>query len=361
MAAEVNKPDFSFQWASGGGIVAPSDTKIQEGWTAEVPPFQWENFLQNRQDNAILHLFQKGISVWDSLSNYYFTSNSVRSYVQGSDGKIYVAVQNSIGQNPVTDTSNVYWKIAFSSTDIATTTTAGVVQLATSAQMLTGTSTSLVPPVSAISAQLPFRGIQTYSTAGTVTWTVPSGVTKAWVYVSGGGGGGGGATSSTGAAGGGGGGGATGLKLLSLVGVTSVSVTVGAGGAGGIGNNTGVNGSTTSFGSFITANGGAGGAPSNGSSTFSGAGGTTVTGGDVTVPGGAGKFSLVNSGSLASAGPGGDSYFGKGYGAPNVTGTAVTSLAGFAGLLGAGGSGAAVYNATATGGAGGAGYVLILY
>lgn len=110
MAAEVNKPDFSYQWSSGGSIVAPSDVKIQTGWTAEVPPFQWENWSQNRQDNAILHLFQKGVSEWDSASNYYFTTSGVRSYVQGSDGIIYVAVQDSVGQNPTTDTTRTYWK-----------------------------------------------------------------------------------------------------------------------------------------------------------------------------------------------------------------------------------------------------------
>jgi hypothetical protein len=113
MASEVSKPDFSFQWSSGGSIVAPSDVKIQTGWTAEVPPFQWENWSQNRQDNAILHLFQKGISEWDATSNYYFTTSGVRSYVQGSDGNIYVAVQDSVGQNPTTDATDTYWKIAF--------------------------------------------------------------------------------------------------------------------------------------------------------------------------------------------------------------------------------------------------------
>jgi len=113
MASEVSKPDFSYQWSSGGSIVAPSNVKIQTGWTAEVPPFQWENWSQNRQDNAILHLFQKGISEWDAASNYYFTTSGVRSYVQGSDGHIYVAVADSLNQNPVTDTSHTYWDVAF--------------------------------------------------------------------------------------------------------------------------------------------------------------------------------------------------------------------------------------------------------
>lgn len=115
MANEVVKPDFSYQWSSGGSIVAPSNVKIQTGWTAEVPPFQWENWSQNRQDNAILHLFQKGISEWDTASNYYFTAAGVRSYVQGSDGNIYVATADSLNQNPVTDTSNTFWKPAFRS------------------------------------------------------------------------------------------------------------------------------------------------------------------------------------------------------------------------------------------------------
>ena len=113
MVAEVSKPDFSYVWSSGGANVLPSNVKIQTGWVAEVPPFQWENALQNRQDNAIVHLFQKGISVWDSGSNYYFTTGGVRSYVQGSDGNIYVAVQSSLGQNPVTDLSDTYWQLAF--------------------------------------------------------------------------------------------------------------------------------------------------------------------------------------------------------------------------------------------------------
>lgn len=100
-------------WASGGAIVAPSNVKIQTGWTAEVPPFQWENWSQNRQDQAIAHIFQKGISVWSSTEEYYFTTSGERSYTQGSDGSIYVAVSDSVNQNPVTDVSNTYWRKAF--------------------------------------------------------------------------------------------------------------------------------------------------------------------------------------------------------------------------------------------------------
>lgn len=111
--AEVTKPDYTYLWSSGGAIVAPSNVKIQTGWTAEVPPFQWENWSQNRQDQAIVHILQKGISEWDALSDYYFTASGVRSYVQGSDGVVYVAVQDSTGQNPTTDATDTYWKVAW--------------------------------------------------------------------------------------------------------------------------------------------------------------------------------------------------------------------------------------------------------
>ena len=112
---EILRPDFTCQWSSGGAIVAPSNAKIQTGWTAEVPPFQWENWSQNRQDNAIVHLFQKGISVWSATQDYYYSSGGTRSFVQGSDGFIYEAMQNSTNQDPATDTANTYWKQAFRS------------------------------------------------------------------------------------------------------------------------------------------------------------------------------------------------------------------------------------------------------
>jgi len=146
MVAEVTKPDFSYVWSSGGANVLPSAVKIQTGWVAEVPPFQWENAIQNRQDNAIVHLFQKGISEWDATSNYYFTTSGTRSYVQGSDGLIYVAVQDSVGQNPTTDLSDTYWKVAWAAADSGyltqTTADARYLQRSSNLSDLTNTATA---------------------------------------------------------------------------------------------------------------------------------------------------------------------------------------------------------------------------
>lgn len=201
----------------------------------------------------------------------------------------------------------------------------------------------------------------TFSTVGVSSWTVPAGVTSCIVHVTGGGGGGGGSSGATGSAGGGGGAAATAIKRVDPTGISSVSVTIAAGGAGGVGAATGSGGGTTSFGALASASGGSGGLGSAGSHVPSGAGSGVTTGADITVPGGAGKYSLVVSGTFAAAGIGGDSLYGRGSSAPNVTGAAPAATNGTAGTQGAGGSGGASYNASSNGGAGGAGFVAIYH
>ena len=97
------------------------------------------------------------------------------------------------------------------------------------------------------------QSVQVFTTAGTATYTKPSGITKVRIYCTGGGAGGGAATNSWNAGGGGGAGG-TSIKLLDVTSISSVTVTVGAAGAGAAagGNNRGGGGGTSSFGSHCT-------------------------------------------------------------------------------------------------------------
>ncbi|SDB36042.1 Phage tail-collar fibre protein [Pseudomonas sp. NFACC23-1] len=122
---------------------------------------------------------------------------------------------------------------------------------------------------------LPFRGKMHYRTAGVYQWTVPAGVTKAYVEVVGGGGSGafGGDGSTTIGAGGGGGGGIS-NRLCTVVPGSVISVTVGAGGAAvTVEGDPGIAGGTSSFGSFCSATGGRGGVMNNGAQSGVGAGG----------------------------------------------------------------------------------------
>lgn len=110
---EITKPaDLSVVWASAGDILNPGNTKYQTGWQVEIPPRQWENFIQNKQDQAIAHINQHGIAVWDSITEY----QAAKSYAQGvTTGAVYRCKVTNTAQDPETDITNAYWELAFAS------------------------------------------------------------------------------------------------------------------------------------------------------------------------------------------------------------------------------------------------------
>ncbi len=109
----ITKPvNLSLTWASGGDILDPGDTKYATGWQVEIPPRQWFNFLDNRQDVAIAHINQYGVAVWDTDTEYQYEALGEKSLVMGSDGIIYRTLDTNTNQNPTT-TIGVHWEIAF--------------------------------------------------------------------------------------------------------------------------------------------------------------------------------------------------------------------------------------------------------
>jgi hypothetical protein len=137
-----------------------------------------------------------------------------------------------------------------------------------------------------------FSNLVVFTASG--SWTVPAGITKAKVTVTGGGGGVTGAVngSASGAAGG------TAIKIVSLSG-SSATITIGAGGASGTdgGNSTFVYSATT-----VTGNGGVGSA----AGTFLGG---SASGGDINDPGGDGGSSHASGFAGVN---GGASFWGSG-------------------------------------------------
>lgn len=110
--AQFLKPNtINTVWGTVGERIKPSDEKIQLGWTVEIPPLQYENWIQNRQDQAIAHFNQHGVAVWDSYTQYI----GGKSYVQGSDGFIYKAIVDNFNKDPVIESS--VWRRAFISPD----------------------------------------------------------------------------------------------------------------------------------------------------------------------------------------------------------------------------------------------------
>lgn len=166
-----------------------------------------------------------------------------------------------------------------------------------------------------------FTNVQTFTAAGTTSWTVPAGVTACFVEIWGGGAGGNGVSGSGAPCYGGG---YAARHVTGLVPGSSISVTVGAGGAGS--SSTGSTGGTSSFGAYASATGGAAAAPGNGSggeiniaSVFQDGGGTAN---NLTGPGApGGLFWKGGRGGVCGSTNGGNGYQPGGAGGNGQTGT----------------------------------------
>lgn len=111
-----DKPIFKTLWAERGAKQEVDTSKIALGWTAERPPFQWENWSQWRQDAFIAHINVRGIPEWDEETEY---GVGVKSYVAGSNGEVYVSIAPSGGTYPARDPvmDVIKWKKAWLDAD----------------------------------------------------------------------------------------------------------------------------------------------------------------------------------------------------------------------------------------------------
>lgn len=71
----------------------------------DIPPAEVQNFVDNRQDNAIKHVFEEGISLWDNSTSYPINGLVKRN------GEVYKAILTSSNKDPLTEPT--YWVKAF--------------------------------------------------------------------------------------------------------------------------------------------------------------------------------------------------------------------------------------------------------
>lgn len=220
---------------------------------------------------------------------------------------------------------------------------------------------------------------EVFTTAGSSTWTAPSGVTSVDVECWGAGGAGGGGTTTT--AGGGGGGGEY-AKLAGVsvtpgntynytVGAAGVPVSGAAGGNGGdsqfAGNAVSALGNGGSGGAAVAGAAGAGGTGATGGTHFNGGSGGTghVGSGNSGGGGGSGGTAAVgNAGGNATSGAAGAAATAVTNGGPGGAGRLVSGGAGGApasGPGGGGGGGGGTNSGTSLGGAGFAGQIILTY
>ena len=239
--------------------------------------------------------------------------------------------------------------------------TKGIVEEATDAEVTAGTATGgtgaklVVTPAKLLTYLASTAAIapvvRTYVTAASpATWTKPAGLKYVVVEVQAAGGGGGGVNGGSGGGTSAGSGGAGGYskKVIAVASLGATeTVTIGATGTGGsAGDNDGVAGGNASFGAHATATGG--GLGERGNSAGGGAGGAGASG-DINITGGSG----ASGGSSAYIGNGGNSQLGNGGNAAGIG--AGQAASGYGG----GGCGGNNISATAAGGNGSAGIVIV--
>lgn len=108
--ANITKPlGLSNVWANGGTKIDPGSSKVNIGWVVQLPPYEYQNWVDNRQDQAIAHISQHGIPEWDSTTEY----QGLQSYTQGSNGLIYKCITTNTNKDPSNSLNSAYWGLAF--------------------------------------------------------------------------------------------------------------------------------------------------------------------------------------------------------------------------------------------------------
>lgn len=108
--ANITKPlGLSNIWANGGTKIDPGSSKVNIGWVVQLPPYEYQNWVDNRQDQAIAHISQHGIPEWDSTTEY----QGNLSYTQGSNGIIYKCIATNTSKDPSNALNSAYWVKAF--------------------------------------------------------------------------------------------------------------------------------------------------------------------------------------------------------------------------------------------------------
>lgn len=134
MAQEIGVTGLIDTWASSGSKEEPGLSKKETGWEAgERPPHEFFNHLLSEIGQKLNYLLRNGVPEWSSAITY--TVGSMTQY----GGDIYTAIAGNTNSTP--SGSSPHWRRYLRASESATETARGVIELATNAEVQTGTDT----------------------------------------------------------------------------------------------------------------------------------------------------------------------------------------------------------------------------
>ena len=323
------------KWAATGDVATPESVGITraEGWDV-----QYSTPGGNLPEREVINQVLREISAlgdevnrhgcglqWDERIDYLHPA-----LVTGSDGKLYLSLQNGTGQDPTAAMSQ-YWQAISDAVPAASETAAGLVELATLSEIRNGTPGALAVTAERLHDFLAVD-VQVFTASG--IWTKPAGARTVYVQVWGGGGGGAYDHSSYFDVEGGGGGGYGEATWAASALPNSVVVTIGAG--GGVSGWNGTDGGDSSF-NGVLGRGGDPGTRGGGQDVIQGGLGDSRIDSDLNVqqiPIFTGGYGVRSSPSLVSY----HSTYGGGGGGANVTGVSSGGRNGGQSLFGGNGA-----------------------
>ncbi len=125
---------FLHRWAQAGAKTDPGDAKTDLGWIAEKPAYQFFNYILGRIDDMLAHFEEQAVPDWHTDTEYL-----IGGLAMGSDRLVYRAVQANTGNDPTVD-GGTNW-LPFIRT--ASTSVAGIVELANATETQAGTDNTL--------------------------------------------------------------------------------------------------------------------------------------------------------------------------------------------------------------------------
>ena len=100
-----NRNILNTLWADSGSRSTIPPIKVQQGWTAEKPPFEYENERRNFQEETLAYIYQNGIPEWHVQQEY-------PQHALCRVGAVtYRAIADTTGDNPATTPAK--WERAF--------------------------------------------------------------------------------------------------------------------------------------------------------------------------------------------------------------------------------------------------------